>query len=327
LQNKYQKNITNNQIRLEKFLKMFEILYEYGSVVKNSLVNTYEYYSIGRNKNKRCAWITLICNDEYSPGVLALARSLKRSKTIYPLIVMIVKDNLSEDVIQQIQNEECSIKYVEGLYPNQQLTSLAFQHFMYAWTKLRAFEMVDVADECVFLDCDMIVLQNMDELFQLEDKPDFAAIQTCICNPAKTLSYHEYWNSTNCPHTYDQTSNDLPNIDERAHMFNAGFFLFHPNKNVYEQMFKCLNTWDLDEFKFAEQDFLNKFYKNKWKCLPSIYNSLKTFSVTHPNIWNLSKIKIIHFILAKPWNKTDQDNQLYENINQLWWKAFEYRSP
>ena len=91
-------------------------------------------------------------------------------------------------------------------------------------------------------------------------------------------------------------------------------------------MLQCLDTWDLSKFKFAEQDFLNKFYKNKWRRLPSFYNSLKTFSVTHPYVWDTSKIKMIHYILAKPWNTTDEANKPYEDINRLWWEAFEYKS-
>ncbi|CAF3765943.1 unnamed protein product [Rotaria sp. Silwood1] len=301
---------------------MFEILFEYGSMIRKFLGSIYQNYFIGKNKNDRCAWVTLICNDEYLPGVLALVRSLKRSKTIYPLVVIIVEDNVSQDAQQQIKNEECSIKYVQGLYPNQELSDLAAQHFMFAWTKLRAFQMTDIADKCVFLDSDMIVLQNLDEVFQLEDDPDFAAVQTCICNPGKISTYPEFWNPSNCPYSH----NDLSTIDDRGRMFNGGFFLFHPNENVFQEMLKCLNTWDLSQFKFAEQDFLNKFYEKNWKSLPSIYNALKTFSITHPNIWDLSKIKIIHYLNAKPWNKADPKNQLYENINQLWWDALEYKS-
>ncbi|CAF1057306.1 unnamed protein product [Adineta ricciae] len=89
-------------------------------------------------------------------------------------------------------------------------------------------------------------------------------------------------------------------------------------------VFNCLNNWNLEEFKFADQDFLNKYYVKSWKRLPSIYNSLKTFSQTHPNIWHISKIKIIHFILSKPWDKDDQNNLPYKDVNQLWWDAFNY---
>jgi lipopolysaccharide biosynthesis glycosyltransferase len=302
---------------------MFEIFFDYIKNIMNFLSTTYEKYSTGEEKSSsRCAWLTLICNDEYLLGVLALARSLKRVKTMYPLVVMVVEDNVSKETQEQIINEGCLIRHIQGLYPKQDVSSFVFQRFFFTWTKLRAFEMVDVADKCVFFDSDIIVLQNLDEIFQLEDNPEFAAVQTCICNPDKHPSYPDYWNPTNCPHTHD----NLSNIHEQARMFNSGFFLFHPNKNVFQEMLTYLDTWDLNQFRFPDQEFLNKIYENKWKCLPSIYNSLKTFSITHPNIWNLDKIKVIHYILAKPWDKTDQGNQLYENINQLWWEAYEYKS-
>jgi lipopolysaccharide biosynthesis glycosyltransferase len=235
---------------------------------------------------------------------------------------MIVEDNVSKETDQQIRNEGCLIKHIQALNPNVDPSHLIYERFIFSWTKLRAFELTDIADKCVFLDCDMIILQNLDELFQLEDNPDFAAVQTCICNPGKNKTYPEHWIPTNCPYT----SENFSIIDHQGKYFNSGLFLFHPNKKTFEEILKCLNTWDLTQLKFPDQDFLNKFYQKKWKCLPSIYNSLKTFSITHPNIWDLSKIKIIHYILAKPWDKTDENNQLYENINQLWWEALEFKS-
>jgi alpha-N-acetylglucosamine transferase len=201
---------------------MFEIFFEYGVKIRKFFGRTYRKYFIEEKKPERCAWLTLICNDEYLFGILALVRSLKRSKTIYPLVILIVEDNVSKEVEQQIINEGCSIKHIQGLYPKEDSSNLAFQRLIFAWTKLRAFEMTDIADKCVFLDSDMIVLQNLDELFQLEDNPDFAAVQTCICNSAKTTDYPEYWKPINCPYTYD----DLSNINQQSRVFNSGLFLF-----------------------------------------------------------------------------------------------------
>ena len=184
---------------------MFEQLYEYASTVKRLFEKALRDLFPEKPQTKRCAWLTVLCNDEYLPGVLALARSFKRSKTIYPLIVLVVEDNVSKDVQQEILNEGCSIKHIKALIPKQQSSDLAFKHFMFAWTKLRAFELTDVADECVLLDCDMIVLNNLDDVFQLEDHPDFAAVQTCICNPAKNPNYPEFWNPTNCPLARERT--------------------------------------------------------------------------------------------------------------------------
>ena len=174
----------------------------------------------------------------------------------------------------------------------------------------------------MFLDSDTIVLQNLDEIFQLDGNPEFAAVQTCICNPAKNPSYPSYWIPSNCPHTVEGSSTNK----EECRMFNSGVFLFHPNKEVFQEMLNCLNQWDLNQFPFADQCFLNKFYRNKWKSLPSIYNSLKTFSLTHPNLWDTSKIKIIHYILVKPWETTDSSNQIYEKVNELWWNAYQYKA-
>jgi len=272
--------------------------------------------------NESCSWVTLICNDEYLVGVLALIRSLKRSKTIYPICVLIIENNVSSETVKQIQNEGAAIRLIEGLNPKQDVQNLAFARFSFGWTKLRAFEITDIADKCVFFDSDTIVLNNLDDIFQLEDNPDFAAVQTCICNPEKRPNYPQHWKPSNCPYTNDIRPE---NIDPQFRQFNSGLFLYHPSKKLFEEMLGYLNTWDLNQFPFSDQDFLNRFYKNKWKCLPSFYNSLKTFSLTHPNIWNLSKIKVIHYILAKPWDKHDPDNQRYDHINYLWWNALEYQ--
>ena len=88
--------------------------------------------------------------------------------------------------------------------------------------------MIHVAEKCVFLDSDTILLQNADELFQLEGNPNFTAVQTCICNPAKNLSYPSFWTSKNRQHTYEDPSH----LDEQRRLFNSEMFLFHPNKEV-----------------------------------------------------------------------------------------------
>lgn len=125
--------------------------------------------------------------------MLALIRSLKRSKTIYPICVLTVENNVSTETVKQIQNEGASIRFIEGLHPKQDAQNLVFARFSLAWTKLRAFEVTDIAEKCVFLDLDAIVLNNLDDIFQLEDNPDFAAVQTCICNPEKRPNYPEHY--------------------------------------------------------------------------------------------------------------------------------------
>jgi len=81
---------------------MFEIFYNYGVEIMKYFQRIYKKYFIKKINSERCAWLTLICTDDYLYGVLALIRLLKRSKTIYPLIVLIVEDNVLNETKQQI---------------------------------------------------------------------------------------------------------------------------------------------------------------------------------------------------------------------------------
>ncbi|CAF1231740.1 unnamed protein product [Rotaria sp. Silwood1] len=255
-------------------------------------------------------------------------RSLKRVNSIYPLVVMINKDYCSEEAQQLILNEGCSIRFIEGLYPTS-TTVAAFPYLIHTWTKLRAFEMVDICDKCIFMDADIIVLQNMDELFDLNDTINFAAVQTCTCNLRKVSTYPESWKPENCPYTYTHekySNNTTYNNSHLNIMFNSGLFLYRPNLTTFQQMLEALNTWDLSEFMFPDQHFLNKYYHNKWTGLPYIYHGLKVFYKSHPHLWDLSKLKTIHYILEKPWQKSAEGNVEYEAINRLWWEAYEWRS-
>ncbi|CAF1494079.1 unnamed protein product [Didymodactylos carnosus] len=221
-----------------------------GSVIVLAVVIGIYYQQYFRDETRivRHAWLTLLTNDKYVPGLLALTRSLKRANTSYPLVAMITLDSASQESQQSILNEGCLLRPIEGLFPEYDKTNLAFELFIHSWTKLRAFQMIDICDKCVFMDADMIVLHNTDELLELEDNPNFAAAQRCICNPDNTPSR-----------------------------------------------------------------------------LPYVYNSLKTFSKTHPYLWDETRIKVIHYILAKPWNKADPGNADYDKINRLWQQAYTWR--
>lgn len=287
----------------------------------------YEKYFISKPYNERRAWVTLLGTEEYLPGVLALARSLKRANSLYPLVVMVNQNDCSDESQKIILNEGCLIRFIEGLYPTNK-TEFAFTRFTHTWKKLRAFEMVDTCDRCVFMDADIIILENMDELFDLDANINFAAVQTCTCNLKQIPTFPKFWKKENCPYTYEQNSNDITTNDHsHVHViFNSGVFLFHPNVTVFEHMLEALNTWDISEFRFGDQDFLNKFYHSNWTRLPFMYNAVKVFSISHPYLWDLSELKTIHYVHLKPWQKSNDNNTDYASINELWWQAYQWRS-
>lgn len=284
----------------------------------------YEKYFVKTYVERR-VWLTLLGSENYLPGVLALARSMKRANSIYPLVVMMNKDDISEETQNIIANEGCLIRFIERLYPNS-TTGLAFEYLYHTWKKLRAFELVDICDKCVFIDADIILLQNIDELFELYDTQYIAAVTTCVCNLKKTPTYPKDWKPENCPYTDKQHSHSTAHDNTNKTIFNSGLFLFRPNLTTFQQMVHALNTWDLREFKFGDQDFLNKFYRDTSIRIPYIYHGIKVLFKSHKHLWDLTKLKTIHYMLGKPWDKSSEDDNEYESINQLWWQAYEWKS-
>ena len=135
------------------------------------------------------AWVTLLTQPDYFIGVKALHRSLKRSETAWPLIVM-VTDAIDIETREDLQALGCVIHPVEPLMPNAELEQhYASAQFGEVWSKLRAWELTG-CERVVFLDADMLVLRNMDELFTLDlGDHTLAACHACRCNPNKIASY------------------------------------------------------------------------------------------------------------------------------------------
>lgn len=113
-------------------------------------------------------WITLADSEEYLKSVYALAFSLKQSNTKYPLQVMIPEDSVSMEAIN-IFKEKCqqlnyfiNIIYIPNLmfniltpFPNIFNTTL---------NKFFIFTLEEF-DKIIFLDADMIITSNCDNIF------------------------------------------------------------------------------------------------------------------------------------------------------------------
>lgn len=73
--------------------------------------------------------------------------------------------------------------------------------FYDCWSKLTPFSLEEY-DRVVQLDCDMLVMKNMDELMDIQLDPVdgegngarvFAASHACVCNPLKKPHYPKNW--------------------------------------------------------------------------------------------------------------------------------------
>ena len=119
-------------------------------------------------KNK--SYITVLSTENYLKGVLCLIESLKRTNTKYPISVL-VTDNISstiEGVLKQNKvnvirkNKVCVPKSIK--MKNQMGN---FEHWTNTFDKLQIFELTEF-QKLVYLDSDMYVRKNIDELFEKE---------------------------------------------------------------------------------------------------------------------------------------------------------------
>jgi len=267
------------------------------------------------------AWVTLLTHPSYVVGVRTLRASLARAGTPYPLVVLLTDDIGATDR-QVLLDDGCLLHQVAPLRPASGLEdSYANARFAQVWTKLAAWQLTDY-ERVVFLDADMLVTQNMDELFALPlPEGAIAACHACRCNPNRIASYPASWTPQSCFYTHcrglDHTSE--PGVDD---YLNGGFLVLTPDEAVFERMVRQLaEVDDLSRYVFAEQDFLNEFYEGRWVPMPYVYNALKTLAFQHPSLWDIDEVKNIHYIIDKPWQAPLDEADRYFPVNRLWWEV------
>ncbi len=266
------------------------------------------------------AWATLLTQPNYLVGVRTLRASLERSGSPHPLVVL-VTDGIDARSRQLLEEDGCLLRDVEPLRPvSDRPDHYANARFAEVWTKLAAWRLTEF-ERIVFLDADMLVTQNMDELFSLELADGaVAACHACRCNPNRIASYPPSWNPENCFYTYCRGVEHTSEPGVVDDYLNGGFLVLTPDSSVYDDMVgKLAQLDDLSRYPFAEQDFLNEYYHQRWQPLPYVYNALKTLPFQHPTMWDASAVKNIHYIIDKPWEKDLDPDDRYYPVNRLWW--------
>ena len=119
------------------------------------------------------AYITVLTNRRYLPGVWALAQSLKKAKSQHELFVLIPEDKQSElqEVLTQWGLKTLTRPRLDP--PEEVMDDGNKAHYWReTFFKLRAAGLIKFR-KIILLDSDMIVMKNLDGLFQ---KPSFSAV-------------------------------------------------------------------------------------------------------------------------------------------------------
>ncbi len=239
------------------------------------------------NANKKRAYITVLSTEEYLIGVLALNESLRKVNSKYNLVTL-VNDNISiksKEILRKNNIEIIEIKKFELpewiLNKNKQKRS----NWNYTFDKLHIFELTQY-DKLVFLDSDMFVRNNIDELFERADM-------------SATVDRH-----------------DTVLVKESFQKLTSGLLVVEPREGILEEFKNIINNPYIRENynTIGDQDIIQLYAKN-WEVnkelhIPITYNMffLHVDYFVNKKIYSLEEISVIHFICKnKPWKYSQEE--------------------
>jgi len=239
---------------------------------------------------KENAYITLLTTDNYIYYVIGLFESWKVTNSKYKLYCAIT-NNISKKTLKILEIIGMPYFYIdiEPLQPfikrSQKLGMV--NKYQQASNKLALLGLTQF-NKCVYLDSDMLVFHNIDDLFE---KPDFSSVEDCAPVHFRPEEY---------------------SLGESA--FCAGMFVFSPSTKLYNDILELANTLPTN-IKWNDQNILAYYLRNWMKKselhLPceyeiniagkeNVYNTYLDFGGKDKDI------KIKHYVTYKnaPFNKT-----------------------
>lgn len=232
-------------------------------------------------------YVTLISTDNYLPGVLALNEALRRAKSAYPLLVA-CSATVSPAVEAVLRAAGMGVTKLAGK-PIQLSSDLqqSSGHWSNTFDKVQLFGLTEF-DKLVYVDSDMLILDNIDELF---DKPHMSAV-------AAGRSLFPDWNRLNSGLMVIEPDRDLPGA-------------------ITASLQKALDELSVrDAVGLGDQDLINAFYST-WPTSEELhldegYNVFQShldgyvqqhgYHVADGQTQQGRRVKIVHFVgRVKPW--------------------------
>ncbi|XP_010276500.1 PREDICTED: galactinol synthase 2-like [Nelumbo nucifera] len=268
------------------------------------------------------AYVTFLAGDgNYYKGAVGLAKGLRNVKSVYPLVVAVLSD-VPEEHRQILESQGCIVREIQPVYPPENQTQFAMAYYVINYSKLRIWEFVEYS-KMIYLDSDIQVYDNIDHLFDLPGG-HFYAVMDCFCE--KTWSNTPQFKIGYCQQCPDKVKWPAELGPPPSLYFNAGMFVFEPSLSTCDDLLKTLQVTPATSF--AEQDFLNMFFKDIYKPIPLVYNLVLAMLWRHPENVDLDKVKVVHYCAAgsKPWRYTGKEENMHrEDIKMLvkkWWDVY-----
>ncbi|KAK0708762.1 nucleotide-diphospho-sugar transferase [Apiosordaria backusii] len=274
-------------------------------------------------------YTTLITSLSYLPGLLTLHYSLvHRCQSKYPLVALYTS-SFPQSGLEVLRRRGIPHQLITPLSPSTSSSNSppSYAHdprFRECFTKLIPFSLAQYK-RIIQLDSDMLLLQNIDSLFDIPLNSStnriFAAAHACLCNPCHFDHYPSFWTPQNC---YYNNSRSIG-----RDYLNGGLQVVRPDLGVYEEILRYMNRPGID-LSFADQSVLAGCFRGRWVGLGWEYNALKTmrWRGVHDDIWVDGEVRNVHYILTpKPWEAdVDEKGRVLkgskrgeDRVTSQWW--------
>lgn len=254
----------------------------------------------------RQAYATLVTNEEYGRGALALARSLKQTGSSRRLVVLATQaaehlDELEREgarivpVAQPVLSEGFRARHSrEALHraaPFNKGNKPAFHDPVDNFCKLELWKLEEY-EKIVFLDADAIAVKPIDTLF---DFPEFSG----------------------APNLYQELAD--------FHRLNSGVFVARPSRATYDSLIERLDRPGIF-WRRTDQTFLETVFPD-WHKLPYTFNTMQYVFFALPELWEWKSIRVVHYQYEKPWSQENPKRHLLKPLIDLWWRIYEGGAP
>jgi len=238
---------------------------------------------------KNYAYVTLTSNDLFVPGAVAAIKSIRMTKTKYPICCM-VSEEVSEDNLLKLEQAGAKVIVVPKIHSStsgEDGDRFEIGKNWLTFTKLNVFNMTEY-DKIVYVDADCIVLQGIDEMFDFN-------------TPSGYLLAH---------------TGEL----------EAGVLVLEPSNETFEELmlFKDEENWVNHDQTLLDWYF--RKHTDKFNRLGNEYHFChKLYHNEDPSLIRKKKVKIIEFNGYKPWipDRWKDGEDFYYKI---WKYAYDYEN-
>ncbi len=289
---------------------------------------------------KKNAYVTFIIrNDSYLPGALVFAYALRKQGTIND-IICIVSNNITKKAIDNLKILYDDVIVMDEVYVAHERRHER-QDRPFLFSRFNAFRLGKDGDlgknydKIIIADCDLLPIQNFDNLFKLsppagiinESKDycmEYSDGKYVIPDSVKINGnwkwhdvYKEIPHSTKIP----KEITDRVKADKNNMGVNASLMLFNPSMDLYNSIMEDLDKkevqLEISQYNWPEMQYITLKLSGEWNNIDIKYSSFNGYPV-------IDVLNGIHYAGLKPWSIKNKSIKSYGKFEdyQLWFSVY-----